>query len=303
MSERWAGPLALCGAVAFWGFVPTATRYLAETFTPGQILLARFTVGAAVVVLVFALWRPPMPSRKNLPKAVALGLFGALSFNVPVAYGINIIEGGIAALLIGTQPVFITLFAGIFLKEHIPRRMIIGLFLALVGSSVIALAGGDGFSLEGRYLLGCGLVLLASFLWSCYSVVAKPHFGPDLPAPSVAMIGTLLGLPLVLPLGAEGFAEKMSNLPPVGWFAVILLGAGASVAAPALWNVGLSLGQASRSSLFLTLVPIFGVVTSVTLLDEPLRASMLVGGVLIVTGVLLATVPPALLRRRAPART
>lgn len=302
-SERWAGPLAICGAVAFWGFVPTATRYLADSFSPGQILLARFSLGGLVILLLFAIWRPPMPSRQNLPKAVALGVFAALSFNVPVAYGINIIEGGTAALLIGTQPIFITLLAGIFLKEHIPRRMVIGLLMALVGSAIIALSGGGGFSLEGRYLVGCGLVLTASFLWSSYSVVAKPHLGPDLPAPSVAMIGTLLGLPLVLPLGAEGFADKMSGLSPVGWFAVLLLAAGASVAAPVLWNVGLSLGQASRSSLFLTLVPIFGVVTSVTLLDEPLRSSMLVGGALILAGILLATVPASLIRRRAPAPT
>lgn len=302
-SERWAGPLALCGAVAFWGFVPTATRYLAESFTPGQILLARFSLGGLVILLLFALWRPPMPSRQNLPKAAALGVFAALSFNVPVAYGINIIEGGTAALLIGTQPIFITLLAGIFLKEHIPRRMIVGLLMALFGSSIIALSGGGGFSLEGRYLLGCGLVLLASFLWSSYSVVAKPHLGPDLPAPSLVMIGTLLCLPLVVPLGADGFVDKMAGLPPVGWFAVVLLAAGASVAAPVLWNVGLLLGQASRSSLFLTLVPIFGVVTSVTLLGEPLRGSMLIGGTLIVTGILLATVPPDVIRRRVPAPT
>jgi len=106
-----------------------------------------------------------------------------------------------------------------------------------------------------------------------------------------------------MPLGAGGFVDKMSGLPPVGWFAVVLLAAGASVAAPVLWNVGLSLGQASRSSLFLTLVPIFGVVTSITLLGEPLRNSMIIGGALILSGILLATAPPSLIRRRAPAPT
>lgn len=286
----------------FWGFVPTATRYLADSFTPGQILLSRFSVGGFVILLLFAIWRPPMPSRKNLPKAVGLGVFAALSFNVPVAYGINIIEGGTAALLIGTQPIFITLLAGVFLKEHIPPRRILGLIMALAGSSIIALAGGGGFSMEGRYLLGCGLVLLASFMWSSYSVIAKPHLGPDLPAPTVAMIGTLLGLPIVLPIGSNGFVDKMSGLPPVGWLAVVLLAVGASVTAPMLWNIALSMGQASRSGLFLSLVPIIGVVSSVSLLGEPLRVGMIVGGVLILSGILLATVPSSLMRRRSAVR-
>ena len=295
--KEWAGPLALCGAVLFWGFVPTATRYLADTFTPGNILLARFSIGGLVVVLLFLIWRPPMPSRANMPKAVALGLFAALSFNVPVAYGINIIEGGTAALLIGTQPIFITVLAGIFLKEHVPRRMILGLLLALSGSAVIAIAAGGGFSLDGRYLLGCGLVLSAAFLWSSYSVIAKPHLGPDLPAPSVAMIGTLLGLPFVFLLGSDGYVDRMSELPPVGWFAVVLLAVGASVAAPMLWNIGLSLGQASKSSLYLNLVPIFGVVSSITLLGESISLATLIGGGMILSGIALATVPASLFAR------
>lgn len=302
-ARSWAGPLALCGAVLFWGFVPTATRYLAETFTPGNILLARFSFGGIVVILLFLIWRPPLPSRANMPKAIALGLYAALSFNVPVAYGINIIEGGTAALLIGTQPIFIAILAGIFLKEHIPRRMVAGLVLALAGSAVIALAAGGGFSLERRYLLGCGLVLLAAFLWSSYSVVAKPHLGPDLPAPSVAMIGTLLGLPFVLFLGTDRYLDRLGDLPPVGWLAVVLLAAGASVAAPVLWNIGLSLGQASRSGLYLNLVPIFGVVSSVVLLGERLGVEVFVGGAMILCGILLATIPPAWISRRAAAST
>jgi drug/metabolite transporter (DMT)-like permease len=299
--RSWAGPLALCGAVLFWGFVPTATRYLADTMTPGNILLTRFSIGGLLVVLLFLIWRPPMPSRKNLPKAVALGLYAALSFNVPVAYGINIIEGGTAALLIGTQPIFIAVLAGIFLKEHVPRRMIAGLALALAGSITIALSAGGGFSLERRYLLGCALVLSASFLWSSYSVVAKPHLGPDLPAPSVAMIGTLLGLPVVVFLGADGFTDRLVELPPVGWVAVVLLACGASVAAPVLWNVGLSLGQASRSGLYLNLVPIFGVVSSVVLLGESLGLEVFIGGAMILVGISLATIPPSWISRRAAA--
>lgn len=297
--RQLAGPLALCGAVAFWGFVPTATRYLAETFSPGQILLTRFLFGSLVVIVLLVLWRPPMPNRKNFPKAMLLGLFGALGFNVPVAYGINIIEAGTAALLIGTQPVFIALLAGIFLKEHIPRRMIAGLLLALGGSATIALAGAGGFSLDGRYLLGCGLVLGAAFAWSSYSVVAKPHLGPDLPATSVAMIGTLLGLPLAMVVGAGGFTERVLDLPPVGWLAILLLSTGASVVAPMLWNIGLSLGQASRAGLYLNLVPIFGVLMSVMLLGESLNAVVVLGGAFILTGILLATVPLTVVRRRA----
>lgn len=295
--DHWIGPLALLGAVLFWGFVPTATRYLTETFTPGNILVVRFSFGGALVILLFLIWRPPMPSRKQMPKAIALGLYAALSFNVPIAYGINIIEAGTAALLIGMQPIFIATLAGIFLKERIPLPMIVGLGIALTGTVTIALAAGGGLNLDGRYLLGCGLVLTAAFLWSSYAVIAKPHLGPDLPAPSVAMIGTLLGFPLVLPLGVSGFTEGLGELSIAGWLAVLLLAGGASVAAPVFWNIGLVRGQASRSGLFLNLVPVVGLVASVILLDEQLGPITIVGGTLILAGIALASTPESVLRR------
>lgn len=296
--DQWIGPLALLGAVLFWGFVPTATRYLTETFTPGNILLVRFSFGGALVILLFLIWRPPMPSRKQLPKAIALGLYAALSFNVPIAYGINIIEAGTAALLIGMQPIFIATLAGVFLKERIPPPMIAGLAIAMVGSVTIALAAGGGLNLDGRYLLGCGLVLSAAFLWSSYAVVAKPHLGPDSPAPSVAMIGTLLGLPLVLPLGVGGYTDRLAELSLVGWLAVLLLACGASVAAPVLWNVGLVRGQASRSGLFLNLVPVVGLIASVILLDESLGTVTIAGGTLILAGIGLASTPESVFQRK-----
>ena len=111
------------------------------------------------------------------------------------------------------------------------------------------------------------------------------------------MIGTLLGLPIVLFLGVDGYTDRLAELSAVGWFAVLLLAAGASVAAPVLWNVGLSLGQASRSGLYLNLVPIFGVVSSVVLLGESISGSTVIGGAMILTGIALATVPASMLRR------
>lgn len=296
--DHWIGPLALLGAVLFWGFVPTATRYLTDTFSPENILLVRFSFGGALVLFLFLVWRPPMPSRRQLPKAIALGLYASLSFNVPIAYGINIIEAGTAALLVGMQPIFIATLAGIFLKERIPLPMIMGLGIAMFGSMVIALASGGGLSLDGRYLLGCGLVLSAAFLWSSYAVVAKPHLGPNLPAPSVAMIGTLLGFPLVLPLGLDGYTEGLGELSLAGWLAVALLAFGASVAAPVLWNVGLVRGQASRSGLFLNLVPVVGLIASVILLGEKPGPVTVVGGTLILAGIALASTPESLFRNR-----
>jgi drug/metabolite transporter (DMT)-like permease len=294
--ERLIGPLALLGAISLWGFVPTATRYLLESFSPAQILLLRFGFGSAAIVAVLFVLRPAMPTRATLPAAIALGTFATMGFNVPVAFGIEHVEAGTAALLIGTQPVFITILAALRLDERLTRSMVAGTVLALAGSAVIALTADTGFQLTGSYVFSCLLILSGSFAWGVYSILAKPRLGPDLPASSVAMIGVLCAFPLVTPFGATGFLDGLGELSAVGWLAAIFVSIGANVSAPVLWNVGLQRGQASRAGLYLYLVPIIGVSASVILLGETLSGSHIIGGSLVIIGVILATFPMSRLR-------
>ncbi len=294
----WAGPAALLGAVTIWGLTPTATRQLVESsFSPEQILLWRFLAGGIISASIIFLFRPAMPRRGDFPLAVGLGLFGVLGFNVPLAFGINIVEGGIAALLLGTQPGFTAMLAAIFLREAISGRMVAGLFVALVGTTMVAVAGSTAVTISSRYLFGCLLVLIAALAYAIYTVIAKPYLGQRIPGPAVAMLGTTAALPIVLPFGAPGFGQALSDLSPGGWLAAILLSAGASVIAPILFNVGLSLGRASQAGTYLYLVPVFGAISSVILLGEHLSFLAIAGGAFIVLGVAVATVPSRVFQR------
>lgn len=301
--QHLIGPAALLVAIGFWGFVPTATRYLLEFFSPAEILALRFGIGAAFVGVFIASVRPRLPARSRLTVAIALGMFATLGFNVPLAFGIQYIEAGTAALLNGIQPVMIALLAAIVLDEVLSRRMLAGTLLALVGSSLIALTAESGFRLTGSYLLGCFLIVLASVIWAVYSVIAKPRFGPQMPPMSVTLLGVLGAAPLMVPVGAAGALTGLPDLPWQGWLAVALIAIGANVTAPALFNVGLERGQASNAGLFLFMVPLIGVASSVVLLGERLAPAHILGGALIVIGVAIATFTPAwlsLLRRRPP---
>lgn len=302
-APTWAAPLALLGAVSMWGLTPTATRYLVDAdFSPEHILLWRFVGGGLLSVVLIIAFRPRMPSRRDMPLALGLGLFGVLGFNVPLAFGINIIEGGIAALLLGLQPGLTAVLASILLGEALGPRAVAGVGVALVGTVLVALAGATGFAMSGRYIFGCLLVLTAAVAYATYTVLAKPYLGERIPAPAVAMIGTTAALPFVAPFGASGFGDAVGSLGFEGWLAAILLAAGASVFAPILFNLGLSFGRATNAGIFLYLVPVFGATSSVILLGESLSALAVFGGGLVIVGVMVASLPQRIVDRLRPNR-
>ncbi len=287
--NRTAG-LALLGATLIWGFVPVSTRHVVGTLEPGHILLARFVVGAAVGAVALGLLHAPAPPRRLVVRAVGLGLLGQLGFNVPLAYGIQYVASGTAALVSSMSPVFMALLAVPLLHERLRPRVVLGLTLALTGSAIVVAVGGGEVSLGSDQILGSLLMLCSAILWAVYSVIVKPWLGP-IPPTSIPMVGSIAGLPLMLVLGAGGFIPALGNLEPPGWLAVALFTLGASVIAPILWAVGLQGGAAARAGMFLYLVPLVGVASGAILLGEPVGSGTVAGGALVLLGVAVATLP------------
>lgn len=298
MRSSWIGPLALLGAAVVWGFVPVSTRHVIGTLDAGHILLARFIVGALAAIVALGLLHAPAPPRHLILRAAGLGLLGQLGFNVPLAYGIRYVEAGTVALISGTSPVFMALLAVPLLHERLRGRAIAGLVLSMVGSVVVVVVSGGEVSLGRDQALGALLILASAVLWAVYSVIVKPWLGP-IPPTSVPMIGSIVGLPLMLPLGVSGFGTALGNLDAIGWLAVAQFTTLASVVAPILWAVGLQRGEASRAGMYLYLVPLFGVVAAALLLGEAIGLGTLLGGALILGGVIVATLPARQPARRA----
>jgi len=300
--RQWLGPACLLGAALVWGFVPTSTRHVVQTLTPGNILLTRFLVGALAAVILIWGFRAPMPPRDLIPRAIFLGLLGQLGFNVPLAYGIQHVEAGTAALISGLSSVFIAALAVPLLGERLHARVVVGLVLALAGSVIVTVMSGGELSLTRDQAFGSLLILLSATLWAIYSVIVKPWLG-KIPPTSIPMLGSIAGLPIMILIGASGLVSGLSDLTWTGWLGVAQFTITASVIAPILWAVGLQRGEASRAGLYLYLTPLFGVIISAILLNEPITIGTIAGGVLIVAGVVLATLPAFNRRRRLAPRT
>ena len=80
--------------------------------------------------------------------------------------------------------------------------------------------------------------------------------------------------------------------PAAAWGAIFYLGVFGTVIAFLWYFQGIQLIGPSRAAVFINFVPVNGVLLATLMLGEPLTLSLLIGGVLVVTGSWLANVAP-----------
>jgi EamA-like transporter family len=99
------------------------------------LLVGRFTVAGAVLWLIVLVLRRPLPSRRGLLTAVALGA-GYSSMALSFAASLKHIEADLADLLLFAYPVLVSLGAAVLARERFSPRRAVVIAVAL-SSSVI----------------------------------------------------------------------------------------------------------------------------------------------------------------------
>ena len=145
--------------------------------------------------------------------------------------------------------------------------------------------------------LGTGLVIFASFMWAIYTVAVRSlsqKYGVLVSTGLTTMLGTL---PLMV-LWDSHLLPTIAALSLSDWFAFVLLTLGASVVAPYLWNYGVAQLPGAQAGIFLNMQPFVSILGGSLFLEERLTTSMLVSGLLIMVGVVVAQLPSFTIQRQ-----
>jgi drug/metabolite transporter (DMT)-like permease len=131
--------LAAAGiTVVLWASAFVGIRDVADTFSPGSIALGRLGVGVVslgALLLIRRGWT--RVGRRDLVLIIASGLLWLAVYNVVLNEAERHVDAGTASMLVNTGPIFIGLFAGLFLGEGLPRRLLVGLGIAFAGAIVV----------------------------------------------------------------------------------------------------------------------------------------------------------------------
>src|SRR3954471_18313286 len=185
--RRTDGAALLAGLVTVtaWGSAFVAIRAGGETMSPGSIALGRMLVSTSVLTGVALARREPLPPRRDLGRIAVYGVLWLGVYSVALNEAERRIDAGTAAMLIGTGPLLIAVFAGLFLREGFPGGLFAGCAVAFTGSCVIGFATSQAGSRAG---LGMALCLLAAVAYAAAAVLPKSVIA-GVPGPPGAWLG------------------------------------------------------------------------------------------------------------------
>lgn len=278
----------------FWGGTFIAGRRLAGEVAPFSAAFLRFAIAAAVLLqITLRRYRclPGVP-RQDWAAVVLLGLSGVFAYNVFFFKGLELVEAGRAAVIIANNPIAIALFAALLFGERLNPGKIFGISLSVCGAIVVITRGQPGLLLQSGIGLGELLILGCVASWVTYSLAGRfalRHLSPLVAVTWSALVGALLLLPAAL---SEGLLEHIGSYSPGAWACLLYLALCGTVISFVWYYQGIRAIGSTRAGQFINFVPISAVLLAAWWLDEPLTGSLLVGVLLVSSGVYLTNRRP-----------
>lgn len=191
-----------------------------------------------------------------------------------------------ASIITTMLPLLITAASVCFLGERSSRQTLAGLFLAMAGAILLSLSGAETEQAPAP-LLGNFYEFMAMVCATVYTIAIKrlTAFYPPLFLTAIqAWTGALFFAPS-LTLPQVPLPDSFLLIP---MFAIVYLGLAVTLVAYGLYNFSLAHMEASKSSIFITLIPLFTLLLSRIIFDESFTLFQYIGGFTIFSGVLLS---------------
>jgi drug/metabolite transporter (DMT)-like permease len=272
--------------------IASLTHVLAKNLTefvhPELVLFYRSLLAALIVTgwIFYKRNHIRKIEKRDIPVLLILSII-----NIPINQflfitAIHLTTAPNAALAYALSPAFVLIIAIIFLKENAGILKISGVIIAFAGAFLIFFE--RGLQLNTDTFLGNILVLIASFSWALYTVIGRNFsrkYGAIYSTSLSMILGFLFYIPifLLLPVPFHFIEIKI-----ISWLQIFYLGIFSSVVGYVLWYYALKKIEASRVAVFNNLQAVLTTILAVIFLSQIITIFFVIGGVLIITGVIMA---------------
>ncbi|MGB9663067.1 MAG: DMT family transporter [Moorellaceae bacterium] len=279
--------LALILLALIWGLNFPAMKMGSHYLPPLLFAAGRFFLGALflfplAVIRQGRIWH----TKRDFGPLLVYGILQTVFMGGGLHLGISLIKSSITSIVLYTYPFFFTFFAYLLLREPLTGKQIAGLIIGFAGLIVVVHPWNIAIG-EVNYT-GILILLLASIGWGLASVYLKAVL-KTYDQLIVTTYQMFYGSLILFIVGAvtEPWRQVSWTLPCLGimlYTALIASALGFYI----LLTVQVRY-PASQTSVFLFLVPVFGVLFSSLFLKEELTINVILGLILVAAGIIVVS--------------
>ncbi|MDE1231285.1 DMT family transporter [Vibrio aestuarianus] len=274
--------------VLIWGGNSIINKLAAETIEPSAMSFYRWFV-AMLILTPFCLptvirqWNIIKPYLSKLAFLAMLGMV----LNQSLGYYAGLTTTASNMSLITSLVPLLSVFISVpLLHKRISGLSIVGGVLSLSGLTFMLGQGDMSFFIHQDITQGDALMVAAAIVYALYCVLLKRWKMPLSNWTLIYMQG-LFAVFMLIPLwlSSDQLLPTKGSLPLIAYAAV-----GASLLAPWMWVKAIDIIGADSSAMFMNLLPVVAVSLAATLLGETVQSYHFIGGLMVVSGVILSQV-------------
>lgn len=285
-NKKLAGTLAIIGATLCYGLVPSLSFMTFATGVVSETLLFNKFFFAAVLMWSYIFIRkiPFKLSKEQIkPMIVVVLAYAAIAITLYLSF--DYISGSLATIISFTYPAIVIAVEMIRGREKVRIVKILAVALSLAGLCLIVWSP----DMEIK-MLGVLFAFLCAVSYTFYTI--------GLSSPKLSSINSLVTAGYVLVTSAVinfircGFSGEpmfVANLEQLVF--VLVLAIVNAFSAILLFCLGVKLIGPSNAAIINTAEPVCACVFGYLLINDLITTSMIIGGLLVVTAVLLANLP------------
>ncbi len=273
----------------------------ANSIDPFTLATLRWSISAVIMLIIIRpQWDIALKIAKHHWKLLFLCGFLAMWVCGGLVYlALSHTTATNGTLIYTTPPLIIIILERIFNNRRISWRELSGISIAILGVATI-ITKGNLLNLSAmEFNQGDLMFVIAAICWALYTMLSRANAFTQAPSRVIFALVATFGTITLIPFTVWELYHS-ANYPKtqVEWQMVAGLVAFSSLIPFSFYQFGIKVHGATTASVFLYLLPPFGIAMAWAILDEIPNMVTLLGCVFVLGGVIFATAPIGRQRRK-----
>lgn len=287
--------LVMIVVVVLWGLSFISIKIAVSEIPPTTMALIRFAIASLLLSILLKKVEPNAKiSKTDLPKMAAGGILGITCYFYFENIGVQLSTAVNASLIVTIVPIIAISLDVLFFKSKITPLKLMAVGIALIGTYLSITANGK-IEFNSNHFLGNILMICAMVSWALYTLINKSLQG-GYSGVCMTTYQTIFGTLCLVPLSILEYSEwRIFSLLAFGH--VLFLAIGCSVICYLLYMYVLKHLDVAITTIYLSAVPVIGVVSGQYFLKESVFPIQMMGGLLTILAIVAVNIDSIMQRR------